>query len=122
MGEQRKIVILHAILCVQQMLPFAAVRYEAGIEVGILPPRHVVAIEPICFYTKNRGLVRVVSQALRRQRGFVEELPSAVLRSHTQGAPQQPDAVAVVDATAVFVEVSTMVRKRYPVSKLSVIL
>jgi hypothetical protein len=106
LGEKSEIVILHPILGVEKMLAVAAPRDQAGIEIVIPSPAHVVAIQAVFLDTHYGRLVWIIAESLCGQCELVKQPAMAVLRIHHQRAPQEPYTVAEVDAAAVLFDAS----------------
>ena len=88
------------------MLPGGVPGGQPRVEVGVLPPDKIVAIQAVLLDPKRGGLVWIVPESLGCQDHFIEKAAVSILRIHGERTAQQPDAVAEVDVAAVFVRIA----------------
>src|ERR1017187_558008 len=97
--KERKRVILQSAHGVHEMV--AAGDDQAGIEVIVLAPEHVVAVEAVLLNAQIGGLIRIVAEPAGGKQDLVKPAAVALLRVDTQVGRQYADAVAVINIAAV---------------------
>ena len=81
---------------------FAVRHRQPGVEIIVLPPRHVVTIELIFLNAQRGGFIGVVSETLRGQHDFIEPAAVSVFRVYGEKAAQETDAIVVIHIAAIF--------------------
>ena len=83
-----------------------ATRYGEGrIEVFVLPPQQIVAIQPVLLNAKRGKLVWIVAKPLGVQEQLVEIFAMSVYRVDHEVAAEEPNAIAEINVAAVFAKV-----------------